>query len=109
MAARRKPAPPEAFGPEGSALWERVAADFEPSAFEAAILSEACRTVDELQSIRDELRAAVSVVVAGSTGQPRAHPLLDEVRRHRETLARLLTVLGGDNQAQTSRRKRLAK
>jgi hypothetical protein len=109
MAARRKPAPPEAFGTQGSALWERVAAEFEPSAFEAAILTEACRTVDEVQSIRDELRAAASVVVAGSTGQPRAHPLLDEVRRHRETLARLLTVLGVDEQAQTSRRKRLAK
>ena len=102
MSARRKPAPPEAFGTQGKALWERVAAEFEPSAFEAAILVEACRSVDEL-------RAAASVVVAGSTGQPRAHPLLDEVRRHRETLARLLTVLGVDEQAQTSRRKRLAK
>jgi hypothetical protein len=109
MAARRKPAPPEAFAAQGTALWQRVAAEFEPSAFEAAILTEACRTVDELQSIRDELRAAETIVVVGSTGQPRAHPLLDEVRRHRETLARLLTVLGVDEQAQTSRRKRLVK
>ena len=65
---------------------------FELSAGEAAVLGEACRTVDELGRLAEAMPDA-ELIVEGSTGQPRGNPLLDEVRKHRETLARLLSAL----------------
>ena len=47
------------------------------------MLEQACRTADELDRLERAVRALPSLVVEGSTGQPRSHPLLAEVRAHR--------------------------
>jgi hypothetical protein len=39
------------------------------------------------------VRQLSDFVVAGSTGQPKVHPLLEEVRRHRLLLERLTSAL----------------
>jgi hypothetical protein len=56
---------------------------------ELAALAQAASTVDELERLQAAL-ANAPLTVSGSKGQPRPNPLLDEVRRHREVLARLL-------------------
>lgn len=87
------------FGVRGAAFWRSVTADFEPDDGEAALLVEACRTLDML----DELAAAVArdgLMVKGSTGQPVTHPAVSEARQQRVTLARLLKALDfGDEDA----------
>ena len=60
---------------------------------ELANLAEACRTADELDRLEKAVRALPELVVSGSTGQPRPHPLLEEVRRHRQLLERLTIAL----------------
>jgi hypothetical protein len=60
---------------------------------ELANLAEACRTADELDRLEKAVRALPDLVVPGSTGQPKVHPLLEEVRRHRLLLERLTTAL----------------
>jgi hypothetical protein len=57
------------------------------------MLEEACRTLDELDRLEKALRALPDLVVTGSMGQPRTHPLLGEVREHRRLLERLTTAL----------------
>ena len=83
---------PDGLQRAGKRLWADVTdrADLDPG--EAVILEAAARTADELERLEAELVAG-QLVVSGSTGQPRAHPLLDEVRKHRALLAGLLRQL----------------
>jgi hypothetical protein len=60
---------------------------------ELAMLGEACRTADEVDRLERAVRALPELVVSGSTGQPKAHPLLAEVRAHRQLLERLTSAL----------------
>ena len=56
---------------------------------ETALLHKLCRTADELDALTTAM-AGQSPLVEGSQGQPRANPLLAEIRQHRklaETLA----------------------
>lgn len=84
--------PPEGLGEAGSALWADVLAVYVLDPAELAMLREACRLVDELERLVVALRDA-EVTAAGSTGQVRAHPLLDEVRKHRAAFAAALAAL----------------
>jgi hypothetical protein len=61
---------------------------------ELAILVQCCRVVDRLDVIEAELSGG-PLTVAGSTGQPKAHPLLAEQRaqmRVLESLSRALSI-----------------
>jgi hypothetical protein len=60
---------------------------------EYAALREAARTLDELDDLRSAIRAD-QLTVEGSAGQPVANPLLEQVRKHRLVLDRLLERLG---------------
>jgi hypothetical protein len=78
----------------GRALWRGIHRDYGLAAHEAAILLQCCRTVDRLDAIEAELSGA-ELVVTGSTGQPKAHPLLAEWRaqaRVLESLSRALSI-----------------
>ena len=91
---RRRPPPrPADLRKSGRRLWVDVTDSYDLGPDEFAALREAARCVDEL----DDLRAAIrgdQLTVEGSQGQPRANPLLDEVRKHRLVLDRLLERLG---------------
>jgi hypothetical protein len=91
MASARAPA---GLGKAGRALWRDVMAEYGLAPHERAILTQCCRCVDRLDAIETELSGA-TLTVAGSTGQPRAHPLLAEWRmqaRVLESLSRALSI-----------------
>jgi hypothetical protein len=89
----RKPAPSD-LKARGRALWRSVVGRYALDPAEAALLHELCRTADELDALTVAM-ADQSPVVVGSQGQPKAHPLLSEIRQHRklaETLALALAL-----------------
>lgn len=83
--------PPDDLGAPGRAFWEDLTTAYEldPGA-EAALAHEAARITDELGRLVAAL-ADAPMVVPGSAGQDRPHPLLDELRKHRQSL---VTVVG---------------
>jgi hypothetical protein len=83
---------PAGLGPRGRRLWDETVAacavlPLDPG--ERAILGEACRVCDEIERLVAGL-ADAPLTVAGSKGQPVAHPLIAEVRAHRTNLAVLI-------------------
>jgi hypothetical protein len=85
---------PSGLGKGGKALWRAVNAEFGLAPHESAILVQVCRCVDRLDAIEAELSGA-TLTVEGSTGQPKAHPLLAEWRaqaRVLESLSRALSI-----------------
>lgn len=85
-------AAPPTLGPRAATFWAKVQADFELSDVEHELLVEACRLLDECERLNDALTEG-GLVVAGSTGQPRVHPALTELRQHRLALGRLMAQL----------------
>lgn len=86
---------PSGLGRSGRALWRDLQGEFGFAAHELAILTQVCRIVDRLDAIEGELAAADTLVVTGSTGQPKCHPLLAEWRaqaRVLESLSRALSI-----------------
>lgn len=79
-------------GGPGRRLWSEVTGQWDLTPTEAATLAEAARGLDELELLRAAL-VGQPMTVAGSNGQPRPHPLLGELRAHRETVGRLLASL----------------
>lgn len=92
MTARR-PSQPPGLAAAGRALWRAVVSAYVLRADEVALLAHACRTADLIAALQAELESA-PVMVPGSQGQSRAHPLLTEVRGQRQLLAALLKQLG---------------
>lgn len=85
---------PSGLGRSGRALWRDLQGEFGFAAHELAILVQVCRIVDRLDAIEAEL-AGATLTVEGSTGQPKAHPLLAEQRaqmRVLESLSRALSI-----------------
>jgi hypothetical protein len=82
---------PQGLGKAGRALWRRVAHDYELSPAELAVLERACRTMDLLARIDEDL--AVDVTAEGSMGQVKAHPLLMSVVQLHSSLSLLLRDL----------------
>jgi hypothetical protein len=85
---------PAGLGKAGRALWREVNREFGLAPHETAILTQVCLVIDRLDQIEAELSGA-PLCVAGSTGQPRAHPLLAEWRmqaRVLESLSRALSI-----------------
>jgi hypothetical protein len=90
----KRPTPPPGLGTDGRRLWRDINTGYELAPHELAVLAEACRVTDRLTGIATAL-ADAPLTVAGSTGQPRAHPLLAEARmqaRVLESLARALAI-----------------
>lgn len=88
------PAPqmPDKLGEGGAALWREITEAYELRPDELVLLEAACREVDLVDRLDTEL-AGADLLVAGSLGQDRVHPLLVEIRLHRATLAGLLKRL----------------
>lgn len=84
--------PPKGLGARGRAFWRATVRDFDLSDVECEVLREACRLLDEVDSLREAIDAD-GVTVTGSQGQTRVNPAIGEVRQHRLALARLLAQL----------------
>jgi hypothetical protein len=85
--------PPTGLQPPGLKLWHAVVDRYELSPAEVEVLGQACLTCDELDRLEHEVRELPRLVTTGSTGQVRPHPLLAEVRAHRQLLERLASAL----------------
>lgn len=88
---------PTGLGAEGRALWRDVAGQvaqdgLELDARERRWLRDACAEADLIATLSNGLDGA-PLLVRGSQGQDVAHPLIAEVRQHREALGRLLARL----------------
>lgn len=83
---------PEGLAPGGLALWQAVVGRYELRPDELVLLEQLARAVDRLADVREAL-ADAPLTVLGSTGQPRAHPLLGEERAGQLVLARLQAQL----------------
>lgn len=91
-----RPAPPRApagLGSRGRRLWSETAAEFTLRRDELTTLEELCRTADGLDRMETELRDA-PLLMPGSAGQLRPHPLLGELRGARAVFAQLSRLLG---------------
>jgi P27 family predicted phage terminase small subunit len=84
---------PEGLDEAGKDFWAAVDARYDLDPGEVVLLERACRTLDVLAGIDDWL-ADHGLVVTGSTGQVRAHPLLTVRNEQERTLVALITALG---------------
>jgi hypothetical protein len=89
----------------GKRLWRELHTSYELDPGDLALVHEACRTLDELDRLAGALRE-MPPVVEGSSGQPRSHPVHDEVRKHRALLADLVTQLAPQEDPPRRRRRR---
>ncbi|WP_371738621.1 P27 family phage terminase small subunit [Alcanivorax quisquiliarum] len=92
--------PPKSLGTDGRKLWAELRREYEiTDAGSLAILRSMCESVDRLNQCREAV-ARDGLVVAGSGGQPRPHPLLQveaEARRALLAHSRALRLdLSGD-------------
>jgi hypothetical protein len=85
--------PPTGLKAPGKRLWAAVATKYVLTPAELEMLGQACRTSDELDRLERAVRNLSDLTTAGSTGQLKPHPLLEEVRRHRLLLERLTGAL----------------
>lgn len=84
--------PPAGLAVRGSTYWRSIVTDYDLSASELAILTEVCRTLDDLDRLADVI-AADGATTLGSTGQTVVHPALTEARGQRLALHRLVSAL----------------
>lgn len=76
----------------GRRLWAATTSRFDLDESAAAVLAQACYTVDELADLRSKL-AEIEPVIESSQGL-RMHPLFGEVRARRLLLEKLIRGVG---------------
>ena len=86
------PTPPVGLAHRGRRFWNLAVDAYELTDTELALLLEVCRLMDECEALREAIDEQGTTVL-GSTGQPRVHPALGELRQHRLALGRLLSQL----------------
>jgi hypothetical protein len=92
MVAKRSPRTPERLAAPGRRLWRSILSAYDLSPGELALLEQACRSVDLLARIDDQL-AREDLTVPGSRGQQRCHPLAYLVIDQRKVLESLMNAL----------------
>ena len=88
---------PVGLGDAGRELWEQVASVYEVDAHERPLLAEACRLADRCAQLEESIEEH-GLTVEGSTGQPRLHPAVAEVRQTRVALTRVLGAIAFPNE-----------
>jgi phage terminase small subunit len=88
----RPPAAPKGLQLVGKRMWKRVVSAYKLRPDEVFVLESACRTADWIAKLEAAMEGQ-PLVVKGSMGQDREHPLLSEARQQRALLARLLAQL----------------
>lgn len=84
---------PSGLRKDGKRLWSDITGEYDLRFDELAVLEEACCEIDLIKSLQREFKKADSFTVKGSMGQEVAHPLISEIRQHRNSLAALLRQL----------------
>jgi hypothetical protein len=87
-----KPKTPAGLG-TAAKFWREVTATYELRVDELRILEDACREMNLIDRIQKEVDSDRLLTSKGSMGQEVASPMVQELRHHRTTLARLLTQL----------------
>lgn len=107
---------PRGLKAAGRRLWNATTDTYEMREDELVILKDACAEADLIARMEKELETE-DLTVKGSMGQLVAHPLVQELRQHRSTLAALLRGLklpddgaeqGGSNQQREAAQSRWA-
>lgn len=105
---------PRGLKASGKKLWDATTEKYEMREDELVVLKDACGEADLIDRMVKEL-ATQSLTVSGSMGQLVAHPLVQELRQHRATLATLLGKLklpddavGASNQQREAAQSRWA-
>lgn len=83
---------PRKLRAKGRKLWTEVTDKYELRQDELVVLEDACRTVDLITRMEDELEGE-PLTVKGSMGQLVPHPHVTELRQYRNSLAGLLGKL----------------
>lgn len=83
---------PRGLKASGRKLWNATTEKYEMREDELLVLKDACGEADLIDLMVKELDGS-SLTVSGSMGQLVAHPLVQELRQHRATLATLLGKL----------------
>lgn len=83
---------PRGMKAAGRKLWKATTDKYEMREDELVTLKAACAEADLIERMEKELQSE-SLTVSGSMGQLVAHPLVQELRQHRATMARLLIGL----------------
>ena len=99
------PRAPADLAAAGKAFWRFVLAVYALSPVELVMLGQACRVVDLLARADADLVAA-DLTVAGSTGQPKAHPVMAATAEQRRVLDVLLRSLALPMPDETPGRRR---
>lgn len=90
---QQQPAPtPIGLDLPGKRLWRRITASYSLREDEMVLLDQACRVADTIALLEAGLKGQ-PLLVAGSMGQQREHPLLSEARQQRGQLGRFLAQL----------------
>jgi hypothetical protein len=77
----------------GKQLWRTITAAYDLRGDEAALLTSACKTADEIDALEDALREAAPTVPSYPSGSLKANPLLNQLRLLRLAQQKLLEGL----------------
>lgn len=103
------PEVPEGLGDKALLVWTEITDEYELRADELRILEDACREVDLVERMEEQL-AKESLLSTGSMGQTVAHPLVQELRQHRAVIKSLFGALKlPDDDAQPGERSASAR
>jgi len=83
---------PRGLRAAGKKLWDATTTSYEMREDELAILKDACSEMDLIARMEKALESE-ALTVTGSMGQLVAHPLVQEIRQHRQTFAALIGKL----------------
>ena len=85
---------PTGLGPEGTKLWTSITDYYDLSPGEYRLLFDACQEADLIEAMTANWEANGSPLTAkGSQGQVVAHPAIQELRQHRNTLRGLIAAM----------------
>lgn len=92
MVARSKTPSSGPIGPRGEVVWDELTAAYVFSPGELELVRQVCHAVDLIAEM-DARLAKEDLLVRGSMGQPRPHPLIAAVGQQRRVLETLLRAL----------------
>lgn len=92
MTKTAAPTAPSALSPKARKFWTETVKAYDLAPHELQLLEQACRSLDDIATIEDELKDA-DLIVTGSMGQPTANPMLTEIRQHRQSFRAMVMAL----------------